>query len=376
MSGCGADTVANDLLTSLNAGKDFNVDLPDFTGEDYSLPAKDGDIWANVPPRLTNADLTEQKINGKGTFDALMGGFNVHLKSEYEQNRISGSEYTKAYIALTEAAMGNATQFLLQKDQSYWQAITAQLQAQQAQVQLVTARVEMATAKARLQVLAMEAKNQEATYALTKLRLATEDVNYCIAKYNLENILPQNKALLEKQVLQATEEVRRAKADADNAITQGTILVENQKGAVKQNTLLDGEIANIPLKKDLLTKQVAGAQSQIDQTTKQIELLDTQIDMAPLQKKLLGEQVEVQRAQTSDSRTDGLPVVGNLGKQKDLYAQQITSYQRDAEVKAAKIWIDAWTVMKTIDEGLSPPTNFQNTTLDAILTSLKTKNGI
>ena len=65
-----------------------------------------------------------------------------------------------------------------------------------------------------------------------------------------------------------------------------------------------------------------------------------------------------------------------MGKQVDLYSQQITSYQRDGEVKTAKLFTDAWITMKTMDEGLLPPTNFQNTSLDAILGDLKTLNGL
>lgn len=101
--------------------------------------------------------------------------------------------------------------------------------------------------------------------------------------------------------------------------------------------------------------------------------LDT---MLPAQLLLLQEQKEVQRAQTLDTRTDGTSIVGVLGKQRDLYTQQITSYQRDAEVKAAKLFTDAWITMKTIDEGLVAPPSFANASLDAILSSLKTNNGI
>ena len=61
-------------------------------------------------------------------------------------------------------------------------------------------------------------------------------------------------------------------------------------------------------------------------------------------------------------------------KQKELQEQQITSYKRDAELKAAKIWVDAWVTMKTIDEGLEPPTEFANTNLDAILAVIKENN--
>ncbi len=78
-----------------------------------------------------------------------------------------------------------------------------------------------------------------------------------------------------------------------------------------------------------------------------------------------------------DTRTDGVTTItGAVGKQKALYTQQITSYQRDSEVKAGKIFIDAWMTMKTIDEGLLPPDGFTNTNLDEILDTLKTNNDL
>ncbi|MDT9702071.1 hypothetical protein, partial [Streptomyces sp. P17] len=95
----------------------------------------------------------------------------------------------------------------------------------------------------------------------------------------------------------------------------------------------------------------------------------------PMQKLNLQEQAEAARAQTLDARTDGQPVKGSIGKQKELHAQQIISFQRDAEVKAAKLFTDAWITQKTIDEGLLAPPGFQNASVDQILTNLKIKNG-
>lgn len=91
---------------------------------------------------------------------------------------------------------------------------------------------------------------------------------------------------------------------------------------------------------------------------------------------LISEQMEAQRGQTSDQRSDGTVVSGVMGKQKLLYAQQITSYQRDAEVKAAKMFTDAWITQKTLDEGLVPPSGFTNASLDTVLTKLKINNGL
>lgn len=58
-----------------------------------------------------------------------------------------------------------------------------------------------------------------------------------------------------------------------------------------------------------------------------------------------------------------------------LYEQQITSYQRDAEVKAARIFTDAWITMKTIDEGIDPPDGFTNNRIDDVLKTLRDNNG-
>lgn len=180
-------------------------------------------------PKITNEDLTQKTVDGTGTFDIIMSTVKVHLKEEYTSGRITGQEYTKAYIQIVTAALSGGIQFLLGRDQAYWQAILAQQQAKNALIQ--------------------------------------ED--------------------------------------------------------------------------------------------------------------LIREQMETARAQTLDTRSDGVTtVVGAIGKQKALYNQQITSYQRDAEVKAAKLFTDAWITQKTLDEGLTAPLNFQNASIDAILADIKTANNI
>ena len=259
----GGDVNANLLMPSLLDGEHIPIPEINFDDPSFNLPNDlNSDIYKSIP-RLTNEDVTLGVVGGTGTFDVMMCGFKAHLREEYDANRISGAEYTKAFIALTESAMGNAVQFLMGRDGAFWQAVIAQSQA-------ITARVQLETAKVQYAQVLLEALNAKANYALTKLKLATEDVSFAVGQ----------------------------------------------------------------------------------------------------------EQLEVQRAQTLDVRSDSTPVTGVLGKQKELYAQQITSYQRDAEVKAAKLFTDAWTVQKTIDEGLLPPTNFTNASLDPILTTIKTNNDL
>lgn len=281
---CGADTNANALMTSLLQGKSFDLPDVDLNDSKYLVPEQTGELYT-PPARLTNEDLTTRVVDGSGVFDALMSGIAAHLRKEFDQSRITGQQYTEAFVSAAAGAMGTATQFLLGRDQAYWQAITAQLQAQALEVGVITARVQLETAKAQLATARTQALTAEAEFALTKLKLSTEDITYCSAKYNLENILPR-------------------------------------------------------------------------------------------QKDLLLEQIEVQRSQTMDTRTNGAIIKGSVGKQKDLYTQQIVSYQRDAEVKAAKLFTDAWITQKTIDEGLLAPGAFRNDSVNVILRNIKKNNDL
>lgn len=259
--------------------QDLNIKLPDINWDDpiWKLPVDENSALFKSPPSVSLADLTDGCPTGAGVFDKLMASAKAHLLMEFQAQRITAGDYTKAYISLVETTMQNATQFLLQKDQAFWQAQLAQLQAFAALVQTQTAKAEYAK-------VVLDAQTSGATYALTSMKLATEDQAYGTAAYNLANILPA-------------------------------------------------------------------------------------------QYKLVQEQTEAQRAQTLDNRSDGSVVMGSVGKQKELYSQQIISYKRDAEVKAARPFIDTWIAMKTIDEGLVPPDGFTNDSINKVLTKVMTENG-
>lgn len=275
---CSAEVEANRLLEELTKGDDFTLPDIDMSGPEWDIPGGDDSPIFGAITKVTNESLTTREVGGSGTFDALMESAHNHLKAEFKANRITGGEYTKAYIAMMESCMSNAVQFLLGRDQAYWAAALAQIQA-------VTARVTLATSKAQFVLAKLQALSAKSEYALTKMKIATESETYCAALFNVNQMLPQ-------------------------------------------------------------------------------------------QLKLITEQTESQRAQTLDTRTDGAAVKGSVGKQKELYSQQITSYQRDAEVKASKLFTDAWITQKTIDEGLNPPNGFTNASIDTILTKLKSNNGL
>lgn len=213
----------------------------DVTGPLFQIPEIATDaMYAKILPLDVTAFTTGTPA-GTGFFDLLMASLKAQLDVEFQNNRITGAEYTKAYIELTQSALQTSLQFLLGKGQAFWGEQSGQIAA-------VTARI------------ALES-----------------------ARFTYQNIQPA-----------------------------------------------------------------------------QLQLLNEQGDQA--------------RAQTSDTRLDGLPVAGVMGAQESLYQQQIISYKRDAEVKAAKIFTDAWITQKTMDIGLLPPVGFTNDSVNEILTVLMANN--
>lgn len=338
---CNPIAPANEVYDGLVDDADFEI--PNLEDIQFpSFPAVDNSTFLNVPT-ITVGQLTERKVNGSGVFDALMQSVTAHIDRERGAGRITNNDFAKAYVEFSTAALNGAIQFLLQKDQAQWAALAAQTQAKLAIVELTRARVELEKAKMEMKLLSFQANQAKVDVARGKMALATARVEYCTAEYQLENMLPKQSLILDVQ-----KEQLEAQIDQMDYTT--TYVLPEQMRLTKAQA--DGAIYTTTY---MLPKQV-------DQLTHAIELIK--------------EQAEAQRAQTLDVRKDGSAVTGSIGKQKELHSQQIISFQRDAELKAARPFIDAWITMKTIDEGTLPPTNFNMANLDQVLTILRTNNDL
>lgn len=422
----GAEIVADALMDSLLTGETFTVPTVNLNDPAFNFPSIVGNPLYNAVAELTNEDLTTRTVGGSGTYDAIMASQAAHLKDEFNQGRITGAEYTKAYIALAQAAAGQAIQFLLGKDQAYWASVIAQGQA-------LTARVQHETAKVQLAIAVVEMNNQRATFALNKIRLANEDAQYGINKYNLDNMLPaqfsnliaeglnipkqgslidaqiikmgkdsaiatQEILVKQQQVLIAEAEVGIAQAKLVNIPKEGlqldaqTAVAVQQKGnlvdslltATAQRIKLAQETANLLVEESNITKQgtlidanKAVQEAQKLSVEKATEIADYNLDnLMPAQLVLITEQGEVQRAQTLDTRSDTAAVAGSVKSQKDLYAQQVISYQRSAQTNAAKVWVDSWVADSALQDSPTVPTGFTAANIGAVLTTLKTENSL
>lgn len=428
---CGAEARANAAFAALDDEvEDFTLPDIDLTLPQYQLPDQTGNFLYNNVTKISNADLTSQQVGGTGTFDVIMKANRAHLKEEYDAGRITGDQYAKVYVELTTAALSSAVQFLLGKDQAYWSAVTSQLSARAQEVQAVIAAVQLQTAKTQLALAFIEKFKAQADYALTKMNIAIADANYCQAiaqteqvkyqtetlmpteveqlRFNIDTMLPleqeskvlensaasyNNTNILPEQYTGLVEENRIKTYQVDNVLPSQVALTDAQELGVDAETaikayqlsdIMPSQKADIVADTAIKTYQVAtflpaqvlGIEADTDIKEYQLDnILPQELLVKQAQVELVNEQVEVQRAQTLDTRTDGTTtIVGAIGKQKDLYTQQITSYQRDSEYKVAKMYMDSWITQKTIDEGIQVPPEFDILGLNSILEELRTNN--
>ena len=299
----GAEIVASELMTALLTGVDVTVPTINTADSEFQIPGDNTSDAYDVLLKLTNADLTTGAINGTGSFDKLMVGVAAQLQGEYDAGRITGAEYSKAYITLTQSALATSLQFLLGKDASYWQAVQAQTQAVIARVQLATVKAE----NARAQIEALTAKSN---YALTKLKLATEDVQYGSLKYKLDNIdplqvtqltlqnsgittsnlglginndiasynlsttLPKQSLMLDAQLAQTTAQTAGITASNTGIGISNDIASYNLATTLpKQALLLDGQSSNLTAQTNHIVKQQLNTEAQTLQVTAQKDLL-------------------------------------------------------------------------------------------------------
>lgn len=422
--------LANELLVELTGDADFSVPKIDLTDPKFNIPYDpDSDLYKSVK-HLVNADITTQEINGTGTFDVIMGGAAAQLAAEYDSERITGAEYTKAYIGTMGAALQNAVAFLTTKDQVFWQAQTAQYEA-------IKARLDAENAKLALAASIYDMYNRKAQYALTKEQLATAKLEFDANSFNVEQMLPlqatsqqirntSDQYVYDKQMpLQTSmltlQNAGQETSNASSAYSLANILpkqatgldLENQASTVNVQQILPKQAAALDLQNntakynletylptqtaiatdqdtllktqntnagiegsiqkynltDVLPAQVALTKDQDVGVTIQNDTARYSLaNVVPSQWALLKEQVESQIAQTKGTRSDGTPLSGLMGAQIALYDQQEVSYKRDAESKGLKLMLDPWAVAKSADEAVETPTSINNNAINTAAT--------
>lgn len=281
---CNADVKANELLASLSSGLPTPPTI-DFSDAKYSY-TQDPLLYTEVND-ITLDDLTTVALDGTGIFDKLMGAVDLHIQREFKSNRITADQYAEVYAQSISNVLSTSVSFLLNKDQSKWNGITAQMQARRSSIENVTAQIELETAKFNTAKTVYDTQNANAQYGLTKIEIANADAQHCLIQaqtssevYREKYLLPAELAIQEYQrssVLPSNVEINKvqyqrilpAQADASEynvktVLPAKVAIDEAQKNSIVATTNISAyELASI-------------LPAQLAQTTKATEVAEAQ----------------------------------------------------------------------------------------------------
>jgi len=159
---------------------------------------------------VTTATLTEANIDGTGVFDVLMRATKAHLESEFQKNRIKGTEYAEVYLGALTQVMQTALQFVLTQQKVDLEAQLLQKQIAKADAELL--QVQKQTALLEQQRLNAITENTVLVAQECKLRAEYDLTMASITRTNEEVALLTQKTATERA------QVTAMGVDADSVV--------------------------------------------------------------------------------------------------------------------------------------------------------------
>ena len=241
--------------------------------------------------KLNVASLTGGERQGEGIFEELMRAMKSHLVTEYDAGRITGDNYTNAYVAGMGGAMNTGAQYLLQ------------IELNNQQVRLLDEQIAAAAKQVTLVQSQIDKEAQNLLYTVKQTLKLDSDI-----------------ALVDSQVLSQGKQLLVMDEQINNA----------QKDLVIKDSQND----------KLLAEELMIAQQTSNELTRNAQISVQTLKITSEQAILLQRAVS-EEAQTKDITSQGA-VEGIMGRQITLYQNQADGYIRDAEQKAAKIMNDTF----------------------------------
>ena len=379
-----SDKLSEKLYYNLNTSNNFGLDKLKVDLNEFNIPQELLDKILNYHISATVDEVTTKDPDGAGAFDIFMSAISKHLEKEFSQGRIVGADYSNAYLAAMQMALQQAVDFVLKKDQVFITTATSQLTA-------INAAIETIKAKLSLVLAQIQAYTAQTEYANKKLALATLHEQYINLTAQYDNLLKERERI-EAQTAQIVAQTAQVPEQTKHIQAQTAQLTAQTNQISEQTKHIQAQTAHVKEQMEATRGQTIGTRTDgtiiagsigasVKQSEKQIEVMSAQL-------KLLGEQYEAARAQTLDVRSDNQPIKGQIGKQKDVMSQQIIAFKQKANIDAANIAANAWTVTKGVDEATQTPESmnlnalnkvvdqvYANTNLPTVLGSTNNLNG-
>lgn len=313
---------------------------------------------------FTTASQFNSDVEGNGVFDSMMNSIRANVYEEYEEGRITGTEYATVYLQAMNAAGDRALQFLLSKDTTYLEAKNLDLQGDLIEAQVGLAETQLQIAKEELKIKQIQAENEAAKINLEMEILAQQAL--LIPEQIIE--IQEKVDLLQTQDLIARQNLRSETAKANKAVDMVAAELENMQEAViktqEEIDLLEQQELKVTEETSIAAQQLINQTAIAANSTLRVgvEYLILQAQHCKLQEEfnvlvaqknkiiadggLVGAKTTTEEAQTSSNNIGDNSI---LASQRALYVEQADAFKRDAEQKASKIMIDTYNVSKTVD---------------------------
>ena len=192
--------------------------------------------WVSV---LNPLLVTDGTVTGNGIFDIWMRTLGAHLKREYAEQRITGDEYAKAYIALMNNLLNAAVGFLTQDAQ-----LAMAKEKLVYELQLLDAQVNLANKELAIKDKDLALKEKQVALAEAQLKAAEAQYKDTVDGQPIGGVLGKQMKVYDAQ----------AKGFKDNALQAATKImvdtwnIRRQTDESLQTTadskLYDGNIGN------------------------------------------------------------------------------------------------------------------------------------
>lgn len=188
---------------------------------------------------LDPLQVTDGTLTGNGIFDTWMRALGAHLKREYAEQRITGDEYAKAYIALMNNLLNAAVGFLTQDAQL---AMAKEKLAYE--LQLLDAQVNLANKELAIKDKDLALKEKQVALAEAQLKAAEAQYKDTVDGQPVGGVLGKQMKVYDAQ----------AKGFKDNALQAATKIMvdtwnirrqtEESLQTTADSKLYDGNIGN------------------------------------------------------------------------------------------------------------------------------------
>lgn len=270
---------------------------------------------SNTAVTLDITKLTECTLEGSGVLDKLLHTARVHLQDEFQQGRITGKEYSNAYIAIYDRMVQSAIAYTLAAEKAPYEI--AQLEAQTALTEEQRKQVEEET-RYRLPAEIQQIQAQTALTTQQKTNLEADGLN-----------IPKQGELIDAQVVATLRE-----------------------GDLKEKQILLAE-------KDVLLrdKELSIKEQQLLLAAKDLLLKAEEIEVAKSQAKLYAQKVITEKAQVDSSVVGAGSVIDTNNR---LLNAQADAYEKEQVIKAVKLAMDTFITGYTNGDRWGNTANLQN----------------